>query len=64
MAVFYNYSKSMPPKSNITDSFTITDVKITTARVLTIPCLSIQFAMRPGIMLPITATEPTSEESK
>ena len=45
-------------------SFTNTAVNITTDIVLITPCRSIQFAIRPGIMLPITANEVSSSVKK
>ena len=60
MVSSYSCSNNTPPKSNITASFTITEVNITTEIVLTTPCLSIQFAIKPGMIFPITAREVPS----
>jgi len=59
-----NYSMIAPPNNIITQSLTITAVSITTETVLITPCWSIQFAMRPGIIFPITATLPNSGGTK
>ena len=60
MLFFCSYSKISPLKINIIINFTITDVMITTAMVLTTPWRSIQLAIKPGIILPITAKDPIS----
>ena len=64
MVFFYSCSNKTPPKSNITASFTITEVNITTETVLKTPCLSIQLAIKPGIILPITAKDVPSIDRK
>ena len=59
-----NYSKIAPPKIIITINFTITAVRRTTDKVRMTPCLSIQLAIKPGIILPITAKDVPSIDRK